>query len=160
MKKKPESGDAAPPDASEVRARALALLARREHSLRELQRKLQQRDYPADLVVPVLQDLLAEGLLSETRYADEWLRSRVARGQGPNKIRAELRQRGLSDEQIGRALADAAANWGQLATEARRKRFGSSLPATRLEWSRQARFLESRGFAAEHIRQALGDDED
>ena len=159
-KRKPEQGTDALPDAQEVRAqirtRALGLLARREHATLELTRKLLQRGYPADLIEPVLQDLSSEGLLSETRYADEWVRSRIARGQGPVKIRAEMRLRGLSDAQVQQALTGADADWGRLAAEVRRKRFGTAVPDRLTERARQSRFLESRGFTADHIRTALG----
>ncbi|MGH8561944.1 MAG: regulatory protein RecX, partial [Nevskiales bacterium] len=163
MKRKPERGEGAtpdspgPPDPREIRERALGLLARREHAVLELKRKLLQRGYPADLIASTLAGLSAEGLLSETRYADEWARSRVARGQGPVRIRAELRQSGLTDAQVQRALAGVDADWGRLATDVRRKRFGNEPPATLAERARQTRFLESRGFTADHIRQAMGD---
>lgn len=160
MKRKPEREEGAPPDPKEIRTRALGLLARREHSTLELKRKLLQRGYPADLVAPVLAELSTANLLSETRYADEWVRSRIARGRGPMKIRAELRQRGLGDIQIQQALANAEVDWGRLAIEARRKRFGQGIPATLGERVRQTRFLESRGFGSDQIREALGDAED
>jgi regulatory protein len=158
-KRKPDPDEAAAPDATEVRSRALGLLARREHSAQELKRKLRQRGYPAELVEPALAALADAGLLSETRYAGEWVRSRIARGQGPVKIRAELRQRGLSDAQIREALDEAGDDWSRLAAEVRRKRFGAAPPASLAERARQARFLESRGFTADHIRQALGGEE-
>lgn len=157
MKRKPETGGPpAAPDAGQVRSRALGLLARREHSARELGRKLLQRGFPRDLVGPVLEGLAGEGLLSETRYAGEFARSRVARGQGPLKIAAELRQQGLTDAQVEQALTAADTDWMELARTARRKRFGASPPGTLADRARQMRFLQSRGFTADHIRRALG----
>lgn len=160
MKKKPDPQGLADPDEAEVRARALGLLARREHSLFELGRKLRLRGYGHELVNPVLEALCAEGLLSEARFAEGWLRSRAARGYGPAKIRAELCQRGLTDIQIRQVLAAANEDWGKSACAVRRKRFGTAQPASLSERARQVRFLESRGFSAEHIRQALGGDPD
>lgn len=157
-KKRPESGTDGAPDAEDLRGRALALLARREHSALELKRKLLQRGYPPDQIDGTLRALADEGLLSEKRYASEWVRSRAGRGQGPVKIRAELRQRGLGEEQVQQALAATDTNWARLAGEVRRKRFGPALPASMTERARQTRFLESRGFTAEHIRAALGGD--
>jgi regulatory protein len=143
------------PDAGEVRARALNLLARREHGAAELQRKLEARGYPEELIGPVLQELRDRGLLSESRFAAEFVRSRVSRGQGPVKIRAELRQQGLPDVEIEEALAAARADWQQLASQVRAKRFGVVPPADFGERARQARFLESRGFTADQIQAAL-----
>lgn len=154
--KKRRNADAA--DAAEVRARALALLARREHSALELKRKLRQRGYDDALVDPAVAALVAENLLSESRFAEGWVRSRVARGQGPRKVEAELRRRALGEAEITRALAAAGTDWATLAAEARRKRFGAELPATLVDKARQARFLQSRGFDAEQIRHALKTD--
>jgi regulatory protein len=156
LKKKPDpAAAAAAPDAVEVRARALKLLARREHSALELKRKLLQRGYPDGLIEAVLLTLTQENLLNETRYAGEWVRSRISRGQGPIKIRAELRQQGLAEAEIQQALAEAAVEWGPLAARVRAKRFGAAMPVDLAERARQARFLEARGFCAEHIREAL-----
>lgn len=154
MKKKPESSGAAP-DVTEVRTRALALLARREHSARELKRKLFQRGYPPELIETVVAGLTNDNSLSESRYAEGWVRSRVARGQGPRKIEAGLRQQALDDTEINRALSECGADWGVLAADVRRKRFGPILPTGVTERARQSRFLESRGFAPEQIRRAL-----
>lgn len=158
MKKKPET-PGAEPNASEIRTRALALLARREHSVPELKRKLVQRGFPSALVEPVLNALANENLLSESRYAEGWVRSRVARGQGPRKIEAGLRQQALGDTQIEQALAESSTDWGRLAREVRRKRFGSASPATVDQRARQSRFLESRGFSHDQIREALSEPE-
>jgi regulatory protein len=164
LKKKPDPEGGVPPDATEVRAeirtRTLGLLARREHSTLELKRKLLQRGYPSALVVPVLQDLASEGLLSETRFAEAWVSSCIARGQGPLKLRAKLRQQGLTDLQVQQALVTVDTDWGQLASEVRAKRFGAALPGSLAERARQTRFLESRGFTADHIREAVGDNLD
>jgi regulatory protein len=160
LKKKPDPEGGAPPDATEIRTRALGLLARREHSALELKRKLLQRGYPPDLIQPVLQDLSSEGLLSEIRFAEAWVSSCIARGQGPVKLRAKLRQQGLTDLQIQQALATVDTDWGRLASDVRCKRFGNVLPRSVAERARQTRFLESRGFATDHIRKALGDSQD
>ena len=46
------------------------LLARREHARGELQTKLQRRFADAELVAGVLDDLAAENLQSDARYAE------------------------------------------------------------------------------------------
>ena len=137
----------------------MRLLARREHSSAELRRKLLARGYPADLIDPVLEELAAHNQLNESRYGEEFVHSRVTRGQGPLKIRVELRQRGLSGSQIEQALASAGVHWGRLAVDVRTKRFGAAKPRDFSERAKQGRFLESRGFSSEHIRSALGEDD-
>jgi len=144
--------------AAEVRRVAMDLLARREHAHQELAAKLRSRGMPADLVESVLDDLTREDLLSDARFAEAFIASRVGRGQGPVRIRMELEQKGIAAEAIESALDHAAPDWMELAAAARRKRFGRAPPGDFRERARQARFLQYRGFAPEHISRALGED--
>lgn len=130
------------------------LLARREHSVAELRRKLAARDLPAGDIEAVLTELVAEGLASDARFAEAFVAARLRRGQGPARIRRELELRG-----VGRELADTAlgqADWSGSAQAVREKKFGQALPADYRERARQARFLQYRGFTAEQIHRALG----
>lgn len=146
--------------AATVEAAAVRLLARREHSRAELQRKLAERGIPEELVDTVLDSLAARRLQSDERYAESLLASRIGRGQGPVRIRRELVERGVDAAQIDAALEAAVADWPRLARETRRRRFGSELPGEWNERVRQSRFLEYRGFTSEQIRAALGGDDD
>ncbi|HET8552389.1 MAG TPA: regulatory protein RecX [Gammaproteobacteria bacterium] len=135
---------------------AVGLLARREHSRGELHRKLAQRDCEAAEIDDALDTLERERLLSDVRFAEQFVRSRIERGAGPAKIRADLRQRGVADSIADEALADYADDWRQRIQDVRRKRFGEPLPDDYRERARQARFLQSRGFTAEQIKHCLG----
>ena len=132
-------------------------LARREHSEQELARKLTTRGYAADVVEATLADLVADHLLSNARFAEAFVHSRIQRGSGPQKIRAELRERGIPDELIDDSLEAHADSWLELAREVREKRFGRGQPGDFRERSRQMRFLQQRGFSAEQIRGAFLD---
>ncbi len=83
------------PGPGDVRRAAMDLLARREHTRKELARKLSKkfRAVP-EIVEEELDKLKAEGLQSDARLAEVFIRSRVSRGQGPVKIKMELRARG------------------------------------------------------------------
>ena len=140
---------------ADIRARALNLLARREHSRLELARKLRQRGMAGADLEQVLDELVAARLLSDTRFAEEYARSRVGRGYGPVRIRAELRERGIDDAGIQAALAELGEDWCQQARATRQRRFGAEPPADLKERARQSRFLQQRGFSPEQIRQAL-----
>lgn len=144
------------PDLETVRAKAIALLSRREHSRRELRRKLQQRQLPMDLIERALDELTASDLLSEARYAEVLIRSRVSRGFGPLRILAEAGEAGVDESLIRQALADEAVDWLAEARAAHEKRFGQ-LPANMDERARQTRFLTGRGFSAETVRRVLSD---
>jgi len=157
--KKPE-GAAAEADERTVRTAALALLAGRDFGRVELARRLERRGYPAELVAAVVTGLVAERLLSETRFVEQFIRQHAGRGHGPARIRAELRERGVPGAEIEAGLDDAEEDWTARAREARRRRFGVSLPGDYAERARQARFLQYRGFSHEQVRAALGPGED
>jgi len=145
--------------AAEVRRAAMNLLARREYARAELSRRLMGRDLPAELVATVLDDLVAENLLSDARFAESFIAARAARGQGPLRIRRELEERGVGGELIDIAFDEAGTDWRAAAMAVRRKRFGPAAPADFPEKARQMRFLQYRGFEPGEIRAAVGEDD-
>ena len=149
---KPEAASAALDEPACTRV-AVELLARREHSRVELTRKLGARGFPDDVIAAVLDELERSGSLADARFTDSFVRSRVARGQGPQRIRAELAQRGIADADA--ALRGAEVDWLETIRAVRRKRFGPDLPRDYAARARQARFLQYRGFSSEQIRAAL-----
>jgi len=136
------------------------LLARREHSRRELGEKLMRRGFHAPLVQGVLDNLEQSNLLSDARFASAYVDSRAARGFGPLRIIAELKQRGIDGAGREAACDPAAREWRQRARQARRKRFGDTAPEEFTERARQARFLTQRGFSRSQVSAALGGDID
>jgi regulatory protein len=140
---------------AEVRKAAVGLLMRREHSRRELAAKLVRRGYPAELIEQVLAALAAESLQSDARFAESYINGARNKGHGLVRIRAALRERGVTDDLIAAQLADDPTDWLAEVERVRRKRFGSEIPRDAKEWARQARFLQYRGFSAEQIRKAL-----
>src|SRR5579859_4837971 len=108
---RPEPDEARDP--KRVRARALGLLARREHSAGELGRKLQERGYDSTAVEAVLSSLEQEKLLSDARFVEEFVAARVRRGSGPMKIREELRGKGVDAALVDQAMAAQKAGWSE-----------------------------------------------
>ena len=104
------------------------LLARREHSRQELQRKLANKGFEPLDITQVLAALSDEGLLSDERFTEAFINSRLQRGTGPKKIALELQQRGVGNELITCHLDERDAKWTQRAVEVRAKRFGRSVP--------------------------------
>ncbi len=143
-----------------MRAAALRLLARREHSRAELRRKLCRGGRPEALVERVLEALAREGLQDDRRFAEAYLRSRRERGYGPLRVAVELRQRGVDRELVERVLAEegeAEGPWAAVLERARRQRFGAARPRDEAERARQARFLQQRGFPLALVLEALGE---
>lgn len=109
------------PSANELRAFAYRLLGRREYSVFELrQRLLQKWGEAADIGVladDLLEALVQENLLSDERFVESFVRSRVSRHQGPLKIRAALREKGVDDALISAELDARSETWVDLAAE-------------------------------------------
>ncbi|WP_407296074.1 recombination regulator RecX [Stutzerimonas zhaodongensis] len=137
-----------------VRRAAMDLLARREHGRMELSRKLRSRGAPADLIEPALERLADEGLLSEARYLESFVRMRANAGYGPLRIREELTQRGLPREDVEQALRDSGFDWGEQLRDVWLRKFGE-LPGDQRERARQGRFLSYRGYPLDLIGRLL-----
>jgi regulatory protein len=134
-----------------IRHAAIALLSRREHGRQELYHKLCQKGHAPGLCDAVLRELQAEGLLSDQRYAEVYVRMRANRGYGPERIRMELKEKGISNALIQAELQQAESDWFVLAREVRIKRFGELLPKDFRERAQQMRFLQYRGFSNDQI---------
>jgi regulatory protein len=134
---------------------AVRLLARREHSVEELRRKLLVRGHPEAAVVTVLARLEAKRLVSDDRFVASFVRHHAQRGQGPVRIRAELRQQGIGPEVADTAIEDAEVDWMSQAAAVRRRKFGAAAPRAAAERAKQSRFLQYRGFSSDQIRAAM-----
>src|SRR5690606_24413112 len=140
--------------ATAVRRVAMDLLARREHSVQELQRKLRQRGADSELIDQELDKLVQEGLLSEQRYLESYVRSRAMSGRGPLRIREELAQRGLARSEIEQELENCAVDWDEQLHELWQRKFGHQ-PQDAKEYGKQARFLLYRGFSSDAVQRLL-----
>lgn len=144
------AGDTSP------REDALRLLARREYARGELHTRLVAKGHATDEIEACLDALVEQGLQSDARFAESLLRARVARGQGPVKIRAELIRCGVDDDTVRQAFreADDKVDWFALAAEVLARRF-SGPGAEPRERARRERFLAGRGFDFDQLRHAL-----
>ena len=136
------------PSPAAVRGAALRLLAKREHSVRELQQKLGQRfKDSAPLIEAEVICLRDEGLQSDSRLAEAYIAARAAKGQGPLRIRAELRAKGVAAELIDTAMAASPVDWQRLAEQvAQKKQATLSAPQDLKQKAKLARFMHQRGF--------------
>lgn len=171
----PRHADHAPADAAEpdglrqrLKARALGLIARREHSPEEMRRKLREslrRRAAAEpgepgaadaesaeaLIDPLIDWLIRLDLLSEQRFVAGRVQARSGRHGSP-RIRQELARHGLAPD---------AAQWAQLRSEDLahaqalwQRRYGT-VSAEPAERARQMRFLASRGFPLDVVRRVV-----
>lgn len=144
-------------DPADIRRAAIELLSRREHCAAEIRSKLLARFGREAPIDSELERLLAEGLLSDARFAETFVRMHRNRGHGPLRILRELEQRGVAGELAAAAVDARSRDWHQLARAWKRRRFGEQKPASAADWQRVARHLQQRGFTPEHIRFALSD---
>ena len=139
-------------EAKTIRIKAMDLLARREHSVKELLRKLCERYEETELIADVVRQLSEDNLVSDSRFAEMYIRSRIGRQFGPVKIKNDLRERGVSEDKIRFALNEANQNWLQLIQELSDKKYGKTLPSEAKETAKRMRFFQSRGFDTDCIR--------
>lgn len=133
--------------------RALGLLARREHSRKELKRKLTSRGLEAGEVQAAVDRLSGEGWQNDARFAESLVRSRAGSGYGPLRIRAELATHGLDREAIGQAMDTFDGDWAEAARDLVRRRFGAALDDLAAR-RKAADFLLRRGFDGASVRAA------
>jgi len=134
--------------------RALGLLTRREHSRKELTRKLTSRGMDAAEVETAVAKLARDGWQNDARFAETLVRARVSGGYGPARIRAELATHGLDREAIVTALDTFHGDWAEIASDLVRRRYGPVAALDLNQRRKAADFLIRRGFDAVTIRSA------
>lgn len=140
--------------------RALGLLTRREHSRKELTRKLVARGIASDDVEVVVAKLASAGWQSDVRFAESRVRARVSDGYGPLHIRAELAIHGLDRDTIVAALDTFEGDWAKIARDLVRRRYGEGVVDDLKLRHKAADLLMRRGFDVGCIRAATRLDPD
>ncbi|MFC7460340.1 recombination regulator RecX [Hydrogenophaga defluvii] len=146
--------------APSLKGRALRLLASREHSRAELERKLQAHETAPGELAQALDELQAKGFINEARVVQSVVHRRAER-LGTQRVRAELNAKGLPTELVAEAVDELRATEEARAREVWRRKFGQPA-ADAHERARQMRFLAARGFSADAIRRVVtgaGDDD-
>ncbi len=149
---------AAPDDATAARLAALKLLNRRDYCAAELSARLVERGASADTAAAVVQALGGERLVDDERYAGHYVDWHAGRGQGPVRIAHDLERLGVPVAIVERAVDARSTAWRERCLRVRHRRFGAAVPREWKERARQARFLQQRGFSADLVRAALGND--
>ncbi len=140
-------------DQLSLKGRALRLLAGREHSRAELQRKLGAHETEPGELARTLDELQARGFIDEQRVIDSVLHRRAGR-LGAARVRQELQAKGLDPQAVAQAVAVLQDSEPARAREVWRRKFGTP-PRDAAEQARQMRFLLTRGFSAETVRRVV-----
>lgn len=136
-----------------LRSTAFALLAKREHSQKELAEKLIRYGANPDEVQALLVELAEENYQSDERMTELLLRHTLNKGRGINRLKQTLKKHDLDTASIQEELA--AINWLAEAVQVRQKRFGEALASTPKDKAKQLRFLQYRGFETSICYQAI-----
>jgi regulatory protein len=142
----------APPKIS-LKARALRYLSAREHSRLELARKLTPHIQEGDDLNQLLDWLVAQKFLSDSRFAESLVNRRAAR-YGSSRILSELQSHGLDDAAVSTLRISLLEDENERAFQVWEKKFGTA--ATSHEGrAKQMRFLQQRGFSNSAIQSAI-----
>ena len=152
-KRKPRRQEATPAQ------RALGLLVRREHSRKELARKLLARGVAEEDAAAAVNRMSEAGWQDDGRFACSLARTRAAAGYGPLWIRAELASHGIGGAAIDGAFAALAESgdddWKARARDLLQRRHGRSGSLDITQQRKAADFLARRGFDGDCIRAAI-----
>ena len=141
----------------DIERAAMRLLAQNEHTVRQIKTKLSKKDFASEAIDVVLDDLQQRDLLSDERFAEQYLLMRSRKGFGPVRIEQEMYEKGVGESLIRLTMDEADIDWRELLTETVQKKYGSGAALNYEERARRARFLEYRGFTASLIRKVLFD---
>jgi len=153
LPKKPRRREATPAQ------RALGLLVRREHSRKELTRKLVARGIANEDARAAVGRMAESGWQDDARFACSLARTRATAGYGPLHIRAELSTHDIGHAAIQAAfdaLAEAGEDdWRSRARELVDRRFALGAGSTLAVQRKAADFLARRGFDGDMIRAVI-----
>ena len=135
-----------------IKEACLQYLVRREHSQQELVHKVSAKGFSRGDIMLVLEELIEQGLQSNARFAESYARSRVHKGFGPLRIRAELQQRGVGDCYFEMAVEDIAGSWQLLLEQVYSKKYGLETGLDTKEKFKRSRFLQQRGFPSDMVQ--------
>jgi len=146
-------GKTTPPAAPSVKAKAVSLLAQREYSRQELSDKLSAADASPEEVEQALAQLAAKGLVDDARVVETLVNRRSGK-LGASRLRQELQAKGVSAELVADTMAELKRTELARARGVWEKKFGQ-LAISATDRNKQARFLASRGFSGEVVRQVV-----
>ena len=137
--------------AATIKESCLALLARREHSQKELLNKLLVKGLVKHDILAVIDELALQGWQSDSRYAESYARHRIHKGYGPLWIAYELRKNGVEAVNLDDIVQQTAGSWMALLEQVYSKKYGHDSVLDRNEWAKRTRFLIQRGFSGTMI---------
>lgn len=134
---------------------ALSLLSHREHASKELAKKLKIKGHTEEEIALTIELLQEINYLNDERFAEIFVRSRISKPLGANRILQELIQKGVNSTLAKETVNNAEADWFELAKQLKERRFGEEITSDFKEKGKQSRYLQYRGFNFDEIKYAL-----
>lgn len=130
---------------------AASLLSRRDHACRELSGKLRQRGFSSSTAKAVITDFKNKNWLNDRSFALRFATVKAERLYGPQRIAMQLKHLGIDDDLVQQAIAEAVADWQEMAEHCLRKRFAEPASKDLRKSQKQQRYLYQRGYLPEHF---------
>jgi regulatory protein len=127
----------------------LKMLVRREHSIYELEQKLQLKEFDEIEISEAIDLLIKQKFQSDERFTEAFIQMRYNQGKGPIKIAGELRQRGIDNFDLSEH------DWFGLASSIYQRKYRETVEIDYKEKAKRKRFLQSRGFDMDQISNAV-----
>lgn len=141
---------------------AIRLLTRRDHSCKELERKLKQRKFQIEHIQPTLDECRRLNYLNDEKFADLYVGELQRKGYGPRRIQQMLADKGVAWQLISKSLCINYPEKKELKTcrDVLKKKLKILGPGRsgKTPDERLHRFLSGRGFSPAIIRKAIADD--
>ena len=137
--------------------KSLDLLSRREHSRKEVKEKLLLRYENTEQINVVLEKLVSNNLINDSRFAEAYVLNRKRKGFGPKKIIFELISKGVK-ESIANEVVEIEGGWIEAARSAFKKKYKDDQNIETKEQLKQKTFLQNRGFGFKEIESVFTND--
>lgn len=159
----------------DIRDAAAKYLAYRSHTVMEMKRHLQQKDYKETDVAEVIGEFIEYGYLDDSRYCMQYFDYAFGKGKGKRLVFAELREKGVDSDTIQFSFEDWEAEHAGAYDEKDRAReeaakvlrmagiefedfdhFDAAEPIDEKLVAKTARRLQSKGYSSDVIYSVIG----
>ena len=142
-------------DKTKLRNRALYWLSKRDYSVKDFTRKLDQVCELDDMKQALLADFVERDWLNESRYMQGFVRSKIAAGLGMRRIVQELQQHGIKQSAAEHYLDALDVDWFEQAKSTYERKYGEGPVEDYKEKSKRYRYMQYRGFDSEQIQYSM-----
>ncbi len=136
---------------------ACRILGMREYSVKTIHQKILTKGYNSEEADQVVTFLLDNNWLSDQRFCEVFIRSKINRGQGLSRIRYELNEKGIDNQLLDSVLNEQESiSWQDVCDRVAERKIDSGYLQNNIKDRQKIeRFLQYRGFSGEQIRKSI-----